>query len=78
MSSAEGGMRNDPFSLVNVVEIISITVFITGGAFIASAWLIGVIASEPAADSVQLAMTGTGVGLSSVGIFIRWLLSRWG
>ena len=66
------------FDLVNAVEVISISVFITGGAFLAAAALVGVLGSEPAIQSVQFAMAGTGGGLAAIGVFIRWLLGRYG
>lgn len=74
--STEG--NDNSFELVNIVEIISVSVFITGGAFLVSGWLVGAVGSEPAINSVQLALGGTGGGLAGAGIFIRWLLSRYG
>ncbi|MDB2242407.1 hypothetical protein [Halorubrum ezzemoulense] len=66
------------FELVNAIEVISISVFITGGAFLLSAWLVGVVGSSPATGAIQLAMSATGGGLAIIGAFIRWLLSRYG
>lgn len=66
------------FGMVNIIEIISVCVFVTGGAFLATAWLIGVVTSTPPAGSLQIAMGATGTGLAVIGMFIRWLLSRYG
>jgi hypothetical protein len=69
---------DDSFELVNIVEIISVSVFITGGAFLISGWLVGTIGSEPAIRSVQVSLAGTGGGFAAIGAFIRWLLNRYG
>lgn len=66
------------FELVNMVEIISVSVFITGGAFLISGWLVGAIGSGSTVESVQIALAGTGGGLGTTGLFVRWLLNRYG
>jgi hypothetical protein len=78
MSDRDRGTARTSLELVNIVEIISITVFITGGAFLASAALTGALGSTSNTNSIELSLYMTGAGLSAIGVFVRWLLSRYG
>jgi|AntRauTorcE11898_2_1112593.scaffolds.fasta_scaffold03630_5 hypothetical protein len=78
MSEDSPDKLQEDFSLVHVIEIITLSVFITAGALIISGWLIGNLGDSPATDIVQLVTVSLGGFMVSMGYGIRWLLSRWG
>lgn len=66
--------------MTNIVEILVVSAFVTGGAFVASAWLVGAIGSGQllSIGAVQLALSGVGAGLLAISLFGRWLISAYG
>ena len=66
------------FELVDVIDLLAISIFITAGALLATSALISMLGSNQAAMSVRDAMQYTGGGLLFVMGFTRWLLSRFG